>query len=134
MNSIWLLWYFVTIEAHMWWWILVMHVPRCITIMMSPFVIACYYEKCRILKIMDFVPELTLVVLHRYYGSKNWLPGKYTVYLECFLVHAHHVCLMYLHQQMTHNFYHLLVLIYQKNGIERVNNQRNMYQDLHRYH
>ena len=42
-----------------------MHVPCCITIMMSPFVIACYYEKCRILETMDFVPALTLVALRR---------------------------------------------------------------------
>ena len=31
-------------------------VPCCITIMMSPFVIACYWEKFRIPKTMDFVP------------------------------------------------------------------------------
>ena len=52
-----------------------MHVPCCITIMMSLFVIACYHEKCRIPKIIDFVLELTLVAQRRYYGNQKWLPG-----------------------------------------------------------
>ena len=80
------------------WCIVLMHVPCCITIMMSPFVIACHHEKCRIPKDYGFCTGIDIGCSAPLLWKQKLATRVIYIWDVKSLVHVHHIFLMYLHQ------------------------------------